>query len=135
MNRQEDEAAWLTTIETQQKSAQFATLKQKGSEGRKSVENAASPTPAAPAASSAPKNEVPAAQTVNLLDKIIFILGGPGSGKGTACEKLAVTYNLLHLSVGDLLRDEAKSGSEQGEQIQALMNEGKIVPLVRQRRL
>jgi adenylate kinase family enzyme len=38
---------------------------------------------------------------------IIFILGPPGSGKGTQCKVLANKYNILHLSAGDLLRKEA----------------------------
>lgn len=33
-------------------------------------------------------------------------LGGPGSGKGTQCEKIVANYGLSHLSSGDLLRDE-----------------------------
>lgn len=41
--------------------------------------------------------------------KIFFILGGPGSGKGTQCEYMSTKYNLKHISTGDLLR-EASSG-------------------------
>ncbi|KAK5970173.1 hypothetical protein GCK32_020839, partial [Trichostrongylus colubriformis] len=37
---------------------------------------------------------------------IFFIVGGPGSGKGTQCEKIVAKYGLSHLSSGDLLRDE-----------------------------
>lgn len=37
----------------------------------------------------------------------IFVIGGPGSGKGTQCEQLASSFDCLHLSVGDLLREEA----------------------------
>ena len=36
--------------------------------------------------------------------KIIFILGGPGSGKGTQCEDMINKYNFVHYSTGDLLR-------------------------------
>jgi adenylate kinase len=36
----------------------------------------------------------------------IVLLGGPGCGKGTQCEKMVATYGLTHLSSGDLLRDE-----------------------------
>ena len=35
-----------------------------------------------------------------------LVLGGPGSGKGTQCAKLAETFGYLHISAGDLLRDE-----------------------------
>lgn len=40
--------------------------------------------------------------------KLIFILGPPGSGKGTQCQMLAKKFNILHLSAGDLLRKEVK---------------------------
>lgn len=32
---------------------------------------------------------------------IIFVLGGPGSGKGTQCAKIAEKYDCLHLSTGE----------------------------------
>ncbi|KAB0406877.1 hypothetical protein E2I00_002006, partial [Balaenoptera physalus] len=38
--------------------------------------------------------------------KIIFVVGGPGSGKGTQCEKIVQKYGYTHLSTGDLLRAE-----------------------------
>ena len=40
--------------------------------------------------------------------KIYFILGGPGAGKGTMCERVIKEYGFAHLSTGDLLRDEVK---------------------------
>eukprot|EP00798_Chlamydomonas_sp_ICE-L_P013610 gene13610-19485_t len=61
---------------------------------------------------------------------IIFVLGGPGCGKGTQCDKIKATYEgVVHLSAGDLLRAEVASGSEVGAKCEALMKEGKIVPL------
>eukprot|EP01012_Entosiphon_sulcatum_P022370 TRINITY_DN272_c0_g1_i2.p2 TRINITY_DN272_c0_g1~~TRINITY_DN272_c0_g1_i2.p2 ORF type:complete len:238 (-),score=64.53 TRINITY_DN272_c0_g1_i2:344-1057(-) len=60
--------------------------------------------------------------------KIVFVLGGPGSGKGTQCAKLKEAYGCGHISAGDLLRDEVKSGSPQGKMLDAMMKEGKIVP-------
>jgi len=62
--------------------------------------------------------------------KIIFVVGGPGSGKGTHCTRLSVEFNLCHLSVGDLLREEAAKGSERGKILDDYMKEGKIVPMV-----
>lgn len=60
---------------------------------------------------------------------VIFVLGGPGSGKGTQCAKLVKDFGFLHLSAGDLLREEQKRpGSEFGELIQSYIKEGKIVP-------
>lgn len=41
--------------------------------------------------------------------KIVFILGGPGSGKGTQCDIMTSKYNYVHLSTGDLLREFIKS--------------------------
>jgi UMP-CMP kinase len=37
---------------------------------------------------------------------IFFLLGGPGSGKGTQSENLVRDYKFKHLSTGDLLREE-----------------------------
>lgn len=59
---------------------------------------------------------------------VIFVLGGPGSGKGTQCALLAERHAFAHFSAGDLLREEVASGSEQGQLAAALMAEGKIVP-------
>ncbi len=60
--------------------------------------------------------------------KIIFVLGGPGSGKGTQCDRIVAKYKLTHLSAGDLLREEVKSGSATGQQLESVMKEGKLVP-------
>ena len=65
--------------------------------------------------------------------QVVFVLGGPGAGKGTQCERLIqeTNYNLnwSHLSAGDLLRAERK---KQGSELAGLINEcisaGRIVP-------
>jgi adenylate kinase len=59
---------------------------------------------------------------------IIWILGGPGSGKGTQCERLVKRYGFQHLSSGDLLRDEVASGSDKGKEISEMMVKGVLVP-------
>lgn len=60
---------------------------------------------------------------------VIFVLGGPGSGKGTQCAKLVKDHGFIHLSAGDLLRDEQKrKGSKHGELIAKCLREGTIVP-------
>lgn len=41
--------------------------------------------------------------------RVIFILGGPGSGKGTQSKLIQEKYALHHMSAGDLLRDERKN--------------------------
>lgn len=59
---------------------------------------------------------------------VIFVLGGPGSGKGTQCAKIVDKYNFTHLSAGDLLRGEVTKGSDIGQKIDAIMKEGQLVP-------
>nr|XP_026490513.1 adenylate kinase isoenzyme 1 isoform X1 [Vanessa tameamea] len=59
---------------------------------------------------------------------IVWILGGPGSGKGTQCEKIIAKYGFTHLSTGDLLRAEVKSGSERAKCLSAIMERGELVP-------
>ncbi|XP_049376961.1 UMP-CMP kinase 3-like [Solanum stenotomum] len=60
--------------------------------------------------------------------KIVFVIGGPGSGKGTQCKRIAQQFGYTHLSVGEILRQEISSGSETGSMIQKIMKEGKLVP-------
>ena len=60
--------------------------------------------------------------------KIVFVIGGPGCGKGTQCKRIAQQFGYTHLSVGELLRQEINSGSETGSMIQKIMKEGKLVP-------
>ena len=59
---------------------------------------------------------------------VFFVLGGPGSGKGTQSLKLAKEHGFVHLSAGDLLREEKNSGSETASMINTYIKEGKIVP-------
>ncbi|KAI9142578.1 cytosolic adenylate kinase [Paraphysoderma sedebokerense] len=68
--------------------------------------------------------------TFDLGDRVlIFVLGGPGSGKGTQCARISQEFNLTHLSVGDLLRAEAATGSELAKELDVYLKEGKIVPM------
>ncbi|XP_031564334.1 UMP-CMP kinase-like [Actinia tenebrosa] len=60
---------------------------------------------------------------------VIFVLGGPGAGKGTQCEKIVQEYGYNHLSAGELLREERASGSKDGDLIESCMTDGKIVPV------
>ncbi|KAK6155846.1 hypothetical protein DH2020_010094 [Rehmannia glutinosa] len=61
---------------------------------------------------------------------VTFVLGGPGSGKGTQCTRIVETFGFTHLSAGDLLRREISSNSENGSMILSTIKEGKIVPSV-----
>ena len=60
---------------------------------------------------------------------VIFVLGGPGAGKGTQCANLVRDYHFKHLSAGDLLREEQdREGSDVGAMIKENIKEGIIVP-------
>lgn len=62
--------------------------------------------------------------------EVLFVLGGPGAGKGTLCRLLSEKYGYVHLSAGDLLREERiKPGSEFGELIETHIKNGTIVPV------
>ena len=39
---------------------------------------------------------------------VVFVVGGPGCGKGTQCAKIKEAFNYEHLSTGDILRDIVK---------------------------
>lgn len=58
----------------------------------------------------------------------IVLLGAPGAGKGTQCKNIVVQYGLLHLSSGDILRQERAEGTELGEKAQSFMDSGALVP-------
>jgi len=61
---------------------------------------------------------------------VIFVLGGPGAGKGTQCEKLVQEFGFCHLSAGDLLRAEQnREGSQYGAMIRQYIKDGQIVPM------
>ena len=57
--------------------------------------------------------------------------GGPGSGKGTQCALIVHKYKFVHLSTGDMLREEVKADTKRAQNIKNIMDQGKLVPLVR----
>lgn len=59
--------------------------------------------------------------------KNYIIFGAPGAGKGTQAKLLAEKYGLIHLSSGEILRKEIKSG-ELGEKIKKCLAKGRLVP-------
>jgi len=59
---------------------------------------------------------------------IIWLMGGPGSGKGTQCDKICIKYGFTHLSSGDILRNEVMSGTPRGRQLYQMMSNGEPVP-------
>eukprot|EP00980_Cylindrotheca_fusiformis_P013522 scaffold3450_cov114-Cylindrotheca_fusiformis.AAC.27 len=61
---------------------------------------------------------------------VVFVLGGPGAGKGTQCDLMLNEYPCVHLSAGQLLRDETvKENSPHAALINECLVSGKIVPV------
>jgi adenylate kinase len=58
----------------------------------------------------------------------IILFGPPGAGKGTQANLLVEKYGLTHLSTGDLLRAERAAGTELGQQADAFISKGELVP-------
>ncbi|KAA3643691.1 MAG: adenylate kinase [Bacteroidetes bacterium] len=58
----------------------------------------------------------------------IVLFGPPGAGKGTQALKLKEKYNLIHLSTGDILRNEIQQNSDLGILAKSFMNKGELVP-------
>ncbi|KAF4678702.1 adenylate kinase, partial [Perkinsus olseni] len=58
---------------------------------------------------------------------VVFVLGGPGCGKGTNCARISKDFGFVHLSTGDLLRDEVKKGSDIGREAKAIMEQGLLL--------
>jgi UMP-CMP kinase len=59
--------------------------------------------------------------------KVIFVLGGPGAGKGTHCKKLIEKFpHLVHIGIGDLLR--ASLMKKDNPELRQIMKEGKLSP-------
>lgn len=76
----------------------------------------------------APKKDTPTFSPAAVT--VLFVLGGPGAGKGTQCANLVRDYHFTHLSAGDLLRaEQVREGSEFGELIKSYIKDGKIVPM------
>ena len=59
---------------------------------------------------------------------MVFVIGGPGSGKGTQCAKIKTEFNYNHLSTGDILRTVVKEQKAPGwQQLDSDMKEGKLI--------
>ncbi len=59
---------------------------------------------------------------------IAILLGPPGVGKGTQAQAAAAAHGWLHLSTGEMLRDEVGRGTELGTQANVYMSRGDLVP-------
>jgi len=58
----------------------------------------------------------------------IVLFGPPGAGKGTQAVRLIDTYNLVHLSTGDIFRYNMKEGTELGNLAKSYIDKGALVP-------
>ncbi len=58
----------------------------------------------------------------------MILVGPPGAGKGTQAGRLVATYNITHISSGDMLRAAVKEGTKLGQEADAFMKAGKLVP-------
>lgn len=61
-----------------------------------------------------------------MLNLVLF--GPPGAGKGTQSALLIDTYNLVHLSTGDIFRYNMKEGTELGKLAKSYIDKGALVP-------
>ena len=59
---------------------------------------------------------------------VVFVLGGPGAGKGTMCELAETQLGWTHLSTGDLLRAEREAGGPTAKVIEEYMTSSRLVP-------
>jgi len=58
----------------------------------------------------------------------IILTGPQGSGKGTQAALIAKEYRMVHLSTGELLREEIAKGTALGKEVAGIINEGNLVP-------
>ena len=58
----------------------------------------------------------------------VILLGPQGAGKGTQAQRLADRVGAKHISTGDIVRAEIKSGSELGKKVQEFNDKGELVP-------
>ncbi|MYH67070.1 MAG: adenylate kinase [Dehalococcoidia bacterium] len=58
----------------------------------------------------------------------VVLLGPPGAGKGTQAQRLTTSTGLLHLSTGDMFRENVREGTELGVLAKSYMDRGELVP-------
>ena len=58
----------------------------------------------------------------------VVLLGPPGAGKGTQAQRITVASRLLHISTGDMFRENVKNETELGKLAKTFMDKGELVP-------
>ena len=58
----------------------------------------------------------------------LILLGAPGAGKGTQSAKISEKYQIPAIATGDILRAERKAGTALGNEAQAYIEAGQLVP-------
>lgn len=58
----------------------------------------------------------------------VILFGPPGSGKGTQSDKIVEKYGLVHISTGNLLREEIQQQTPLGLEAKNFMDKGQLVP-------
>jgi adenylate kinase len=58
----------------------------------------------------------------------VVLLGPPGAGKGTQAQRIAAATRLLHISTGDMFRENVRNGTEVGKLADTYMSKGDLVP-------
>ena len=58
----------------------------------------------------------------------LVILGPPGAGKGTQAASIVDTYQVVHISTGDIFRENIKNATELGKKAKSFMDRGELVP-------
>ena len=58
----------------------------------------------------------------------LILIGPPGAGKGTQCQRLAELLRVPHLSTGEMLRAAVRDGTPAGRQAASYMGLGQLVP-------
>lgn len=58
----------------------------------------------------------------------LLIIGPPGAGKGTQASRITERYGIPAISTGDIFRANIQGGTELGQQVQAIIKAGELVP-------
>merc|ERR1712242_251349 len=67
-------------------------------------------------------------QGVGTKAKVVVIAGPPAAGKGTQCDKIKEKFGFVHISTGDILRENVKNGTDLGVKAKTYMDAGDLVP-------